>query len=894
MRSRGLIFTAFEVEQFRRFTGVCRLEGLGAGLNVLAAPNEAGKSTMLAALRALFFCRATSSTQLTKSFEPYGGGAPRVRAEFTVDGENYVFEKQFLKRQFTRLSADGRQIEGDEANAHIHRLLGLESVRRGEADGLLAALWVEQGQSFTQPALCDTARQSVRSCLTQDFDEITGGADAGRILRRVREEISGFLNGHGKPVGRYAGAKAGEDSARGEIEALETLRETLARDIAALDQSRRLLEKENDPARQAAERQELEQARARKLHLVHFSEQTAKAQTEVDAALRDLQLLGDEQKRRAERRGRLTQAGEKRREEEDALRQSRERLHCAEKNLVERQGVVSEVARQQTETRHLLTQARKAVDRIRLRAEKRTLEEKLTHLEELNTRSGRARARLAACPVDDRRVKAIEALERAVFEAKTALDAQATGLEIYLEPEAAARVTLNGAPAAGGRVDLVDATELRVEGVGTFRIMPSIRKPGPLKDRIAQARGKLQTALEAVGCGDMTALYAAREQHRQAEKSCLVAEADLKAALPSVASCDADSGLRSLRQRIEDCGAVLESGQDEEQATPSSVEEAEARLGMAQEAFRNAEERFLRARDSLREPEGERNLARELIDAHQKSCRSRKEECDRLQAEEDAAQAAQSDSVLLERLDKVRLGLEEAERRKGRLEAGRPVETEALVDATIERLDRQIQGRQERLGRYREDHARLQAVVRAAEGEGLDEKIAASRRTLERHRTEREACEREIGALQLLRTTLEDAERETVERYFAPLTRAIRPAIEMLFPRADLRMNEDFTLDGLTRGRTEEKIEHLSDGTREQLAVLVRLGFADMLQAQGRPAMLVLDDALCFSDAARTDRLFDILTDAAKRMQIVIMTCRAEQFLDLSARCLRLETAPAV
>ncbi len=47
-----------------------------------------------------------------------------------------------------------------------------------------------------------------------------------------------------------------------------------------------------------------------------------------------------------------------------------------------------------------------------------------------------------------------------------------------------------------------------------------------------------------------------------------------------------------------------------------------------------------------------------------------------------------------------------------------------------------------------------------------------------------------------------------------------------------------------------------------------------MLLASGRPAFLVLDDALAFADPLRMERMFDILTDAGRRMQILVLTCR--------------------
>jgi uncharacterized protein YhaN len=78
-------------------------------------------------------------------------------------------------------------------------------------------------------------------------------------------------------------------------------------------------------------------------------------------------------------------------------------------------------------------------------------------------------------------------------------------------------------------------------------------------------------------------------------------------------------------------------------------------------------------------------------------------------------------------------------------------------------------------------------------------------------------------------------------------------------------------------------------GTQEQIAVLVRLAFAEMLVEQGYPATVVLDDALVFSDDRRMGRMFDILNMAAQRVQIIVFTCREQLFEGIGGRHLSLE-----
>ena len=97
-------------------------------------------------------------------------------------------------------------------------------------------------------------------------------------------------------------------------------------------------------------------------------------------------------------------------------------------------------------------------------------------------------------------------------------------------------------------------------------------------------------------------------------------------------------------------------------------------------------------------------------------------------------------------------------------------------------------------------------------------------------------------------------------------------------PTASLSFGEDFRPHALTRSGREELADDLSKGTQEQLAVLTRLAFADLLLAKGKPASLVLDDALVFADDDRFETMTEILTEAGQRMQVIVLSCRVSAY----------------
>lgn len=65
-------------------------------------------------------------------------------------------------------------------------------------------------------------------------------------------------------------------------------------------------------------------------------------------------------------------------------------------------------------------------------------------------------------------------------------------------------------------------------------------------------------------------------------------------------------------------------------------------------------------------------------------------------------------------------------------------------------------------------------------------------------------------------------------------------------------------------------------GTRERVAVLLRLAYADVLLECGRPAMLILDDALAHFDLDRRELMFRLLTISASSIQSLDLSCHAD------------------
>lgn len=96
------------IENFKLFRAPLEIDGLTDGLNLFAAPNESGKSTVAEAIRAAFFERHRSSA--VEHLRPWGesSATPTVELDFELDGKPCRLTKAFLGKKRCELSIDGK------------------------------------------------------------------------------------------------------------------------------------------------------------------------------------------------------------------------------------------------------------------------------------------------------------------------------------------------------------------------------------------------------------------------------------------------------------------------------------------------------------------------------------------------------------------------------------------------------------------------------------------------------------------------------------------------------------------------------------------------------------------------------------------------------------------
>jgi uncharacterized protein YhaN len=786
---------AVELQDLRRFAGRWRVGPFAPGLNVLAAPNEAGKSTLLAAIQAAIFL-PHRSTAAAEDLRPLAGGVPEVRLTLDAAAGAWVIHKRFAGRggRAEVVAPDGRTLAGDAAEEAIRGLFGVapESRQREVPRGVWGALWVEQGHSFDLSRLDDPARRTLRRALEAEVGTVTGAAGIARLRRAIADELAKLQTPTGRqPAGRLRALRDQADRCERELAELRQRRAEVEADLARLDallaerQRRRdaRIEQTLTEARRAAEERlsALERAaneRKAALDAAESAERLAEAaQRELEARQRDRDAVCEAE----------AAADEAREAAEAARRGERE----AQRALLRAEGAAATAAAT-CSRQHAETLAQVA--------------ERLRRAEEAEAATRRARPRIEAAVAGG----VVLALAAAALVAlPLVLPRLATGLSW-----GAAAVLLLGAAVLVAR-----AARRRAAG----------RRA--LADAAAEL-GAARAAAEALapGIAIAEAVAAAQAEARQAE-----------------------ARAHDLAARIGEAAAEAEP--------PLPVGTArEAAAAAAREAER-------RAAEAEAKTEAARQLAARL----------------------DEARAREADDRLAER---VRLSHEQATRHKERaaaLAAPTP-EARSAAKIEIERCEKALKAAQDEDRRIAEQIAGIQGGLARIEAEGIDERIDAADGERDRLRREIDQLEARRAALNLLDETLAQAEQEATASWLEPVARTLASWLDALIPGARATLDET-TLQpsGLSRGGRDETFDILSAGTREQIAVLVRLAFAEILHRQGRPALVILDDALVFSDDDRIARMFDILSAASERMQIVVLTCRTGLFSRLGGHRLVLE-----
>jgi hypothetical protein len=862
---------AIRLREVGLFREPVALEGLSGGLDVLAGPNEMGKSTLMRALEAVLFVPFSSQKAETVGrLKPLGGGQPLIEVDFETGGTLWRLRKHFLAGTSAshahlldvrsgRIAARGADVQ--------ERVLALIGAAPGSAQAdrrHMSLLWVRQTEALEALEPSASATDALQSVIDGEIAAVASGP-ALHVHDLVRRRLEAFQTAKTKAkrgafleaskdvqrlTSEVATSRAAFGAAEERLARLERLR--LER-IELMDPDAAISRSKSVQAARAAV-EEARQARE-ELRLAREAAQareSAARQSEVEhgalaALLADVTALGATMSTACAALGAA-------------------RLAVTEAEAAEQAALASrEEARARLADVHRLLQTREyadAADRL-ARAEAQIAD-------------GRAlAARLDELPVTAALVRQMENAAYAIEKIEARRAASAARVEITYEPGARERIRVAGQPVADGRVlSALTPLVLVIPGLGrvTVRSAGSEDAEEDAAD-LAAHRAVLAETLAQARTETLAEARAALQQRSEIEATLTAARGTLNALVPE--------GIEALRVRARQLAmAVGQSiaGADPARADRSVLEtrraEGEAALEAAERALDAAA--AARAACELRAAE----IASQLTAAEARHA----DLTARLPA---AATATLVD--LARRMSEAHAARDEALRTRSAWERQVP------DDAVWQERQRALEGAMAAEVQHARSVSQLEAEIARLEGEMAADRAAEVGQQLEATEGALAAAERrlhaielEVSALQLLDRLLGEAEASSRAQFLVPVMERIAPYLRTVLPEAEIGLGAGFRVESLTRAGETHALDRLSTGTQEQIAVLVRLGFGRLFAEQGSPAPVILDDALVYADDARIERLFCALRAASELHQVIVLTCRARAFEALGGRRLAL------
>jgi DNA repair exonuclease SbcCD ATPase subunit len=856
------------IQEFKQFGGRLVIDDLQPGLNLFTGPNEAGKSTIAEAVRAVFLERYKASH--LKDLLPWGkaSGQPSVEVSFDLDGTACTLSKQFVTRQRCELKIGQSVFGEDEAEDKLAALLGFSRAARGplkaENAGVPGLLWVQQGGTQEVRDSTGHAAQYLRDALSQ----LSGGPESAgedALIAAVQRELRQLLTARTqKSTGPLAEAEQNLTRLTEERDALEQQRRQFEENIARLATLQEAFE-------------ETQQKRPWELHeqKAVLAQQRADAAAELERGVQ--QLAQSLQVSEAELALSLQQeqgaldleaAVTRERQQLDAARAA---VSAAQTEHADAAASVTQFEQASADANRALELANAAVTAADLRSqielyrsESKRLDAAIADAAKANDAVLAAARDAAALEIDEAKLKRLVALAGEVRVLRARTEAAMTRIEYRLS----GTITVDDAPVSGEGV-------LRVEGekriglgaLGELRVIPGVSDLGEQLTRLASLEAQHAQLLQGLGIATL-----GEGELRHEQWKALIAQQKSQA---TILAAHAPQGIDALRAAAASAAARMQASNERLAGLPDvsaapPLDEARRNADIARDALDAA-------RKVLAQAAEKRSTG--VATAESLAAQLQRKEA-QLNDETFCRNRAQWQTKIVEQRVQVDAVRKQREGRERELEAARlddPAAEAKRYRASAELARGEQNERQVKI-------AGLRSQLETVGASGLGERLAAVEAKVEQATRRKEELGLRASALSLLDEVLVDERDAAVAQLRAPLTERLGHYLKRIFPQSAIALGDDLSPATLERDGRADTLDALSFGTREQLGILTRLAYADLLQASGRPTLLMLDDAAVHTDAARRDAIKRALIDAATRHQILVFTCHPELWDDLGVR----------
>ena len=880
------------VKELMKFDAPVQIVGIDDRLNIISGPNEMGKSTILSALRAAFFSRYSSvAKDIRKLQNSQNLGAPVVKVEFEVNSDRYQIRKQFVKQRLAELRfPDGKVFRGDAAEDELQRLIGF-----GDLDGagdqstdMWNLFWVEQGKSFTPISVSDKARSSLHAALESEVGTVLGGRRGRELPQIFSDQRDRYVTPTGRERVEFKKLRENEDAIREAVTSLEMRRDTLSNSLDRLEQCQKDLKRLEDEGIDQQILQELEDLRSKEEEILKLDLTIKAVKSNLDRISGEISALDKETRSRIELEEEVKEADRSQSNTSEYLESCKEKKSAIQTKRDEHLVEVNRLKGQIADAENNVRKAEEILNLAKELSELTNLKSRIGQTQELIRESRELLAEAKIILVTDDNIDQIQNAKSKMDVTKATIKASATRISFELKSGGANGITVDGISIDSETYEFETISQIGIDipERGLISVTPAVQDESQLLENERAAVAEYEEALRSANAKSLEEAKNLGSKRKLLLQNSVEKDSEVRNCLPEI---DQFGNIEAVEEYVELQHNVLnESIKLWNLSEPPQVSTAQVKL----DNMKSIPERL--------RPELERH--QHELDQIESRLTDAKVELARIQEKHDNSEERLNElkvRLTIFNQSKLMADLEEEKRQltTERNELSRELDileknfsgsSIDMIRARIGRLEEQLSNRESSRWRLREEISRLIGHIESFEGGGIDEEIEQKYRELHATQSEYRRIEQEVAILDLLIETLNKAEMEAKEKFLSPIVTRIKPYLDRLFPDAELVMDEDLEIVEIKRN-FDESFGNLSMGTQEQIAVLVRLTFATMLAEQGRPATVILDDALVFSDEERMKTMFDILFDASRTVQIIVLTCRKSLFEELGGNILSIE-----
>lgn len=862
--------------ELKNFRGIEQLkieEISDTGVTVIHGRNEAGKTTILKAIEALFNYKFSSKAAGVKSLQTVNADvSPEAAMEFSVGPYHLKLSKQWLRQASALLevlSPGHETYKGEEAetqlneilNRHLDRnlfdamFLNQDDLHEGiKAAGISSVAGVLSNQTGEESAHGEDAEAATDLMKQVDstyerYFSLKTGAEA-KELRAARtehveaeqelHEATQALKALAEFVERYEQAQHKEREAEENLPAARKEVEEHQQEIKAIEGLQQAVDARVTEEKLA--RASLDQARIKLEERQKIREGLAAALKNVEDTNASVELA--KQKAEAEKQE-VTKLSEARDNAQQHYDQARERTKASRAKLDDLQQQLK-------------------VHQLRLKSA--TVEEHAEKLTGIST--DLEKFGLAVSDADVKKIEKLEQdleLERRLREASVA--------KLVLSAQSPQHIVVNDdeleVSGAGRSVELTEGLTLQIGEV------TAVYEPGAgsssgqeLDSKIDKLTEQLRSELEKFGCENTDELREQRDRYKDLLSQRQQLEVELERLLDGEA-------LEQLRVRVAALGETSES-QDAEVPDADAIDKAQAEIDLAVEAEEKADRDLSSARATL-QPWEEQPARLALIKVQTEAEQALKQH-ERLDNEAKKIAEELSDAALEDQFQKAEAQLEqrsgEVQTAREALDAANPELAKSLAEgaqAKLQNLEAQLRDAQD-AQKSLSGHIQMQT--------GVAERVEKAEAAEELARNILQSVEHRAQAVKHLREVLLRHQRQARERYAAPFAQQLGQLAGRVFNgQVQFHLNDDLvvekrTLDGVTVG-----LQELSGGAKEQMAILTRFAIAQLLSKGGEQGVpVVVDDALGSTDAHRIQLMATLFAEVAKQSQVIVFTCEPSRY----------------